>query len=276
MAEIKEIILEKLSVARPESRIDFLIDRLNETIKPPKKATADNVNIRVMFIVNDRVNSHGGQFRRADLLKLSQLIIDTPVLIGHNRAAEPLARNFHADLEDRDGALWLKRYFYWPRVPDDAHDSLMEKIDSGILKECSISFAYTFPECSECGQDIRSCPHEIGSGSDNSRVHFIYNGITQVLETSLVYKGSVKGTFLSDKLADDSSRLIKIRSNNKLVFLSFDHLPNRDGRIDIIDTGISVKLDPALLQYPDDMRVSLARYEDRAFLLLDHRKTDVV
>ncbi|MEE9552946.1 MAG: hypothetical protein V3W18_01515 [candidate division Zixibacteria bacterium] len=271
MDKLKEILIEKLSVRKPEGRLEFLIDRINRTIKPPKEATQENVNIRVMYIVNDRVNSHGGRFKRADLLKLCSLIVDTPVLIGHNRAGEPLARNFHAELEQREGAIWLKSYFYWPRVPENERDTLLEKIDSGILKECSISFIYTFPECSECGRDMRSCPHEIGdgkAGDNDSITHFIYNGISQVLETSLVYKGSVKGTFLSDKLADYPIDEIKIAFNGKQLCLSIDNRRGKLSAIEIIDTGISSKTKPKLLESPDDMRVSLAGYNSSTYLLV--------
>ena len=268
MDKLTEILIEKLSVRKPEERIEFLIDRINESIKPPKKVTQENVNIRVMYIVNDRVNSHGGRFKRADLLGLCGLIVDTPVLIGHNRAGEPLARNFHAELEHKDGALWLKSYFYWPRVPDGERDTLLEKIDSGILKECSISFTYSFPECSECGQDMRSCPHEIGVGGDDSKVHFIYSGISQVMETSLVYKGSVKGTFLSDKLEDHPTDEIKIAFEGKRICLSIDHNPRKSSGIRIVNTGFSFDMKPKTINHPDDMRVSLACYKGNAYLLV--------
>ena len=198
MERLKEILVGNLSVKHPDERIDFLVNQINKNIRPPRKATLDNVNIRVMYLLNDLVNSHGGRFRRADLVSLSNLIIDTPVLIGHDRSSAPLARNFHAELEQKGKILWLKSYFYWPKSNDGEPDQLLEKIDSGILKECSISFVYTMPECSVCGQDIRNCPHEAEA---KNGTHFIYKGITQVLETSLVSKGSVKGTYVTDKLS---------------------------------------------------------------------------
>jgi hypothetical protein len=193
----KEILVGALSLGEPEDRRAMLIDQINSVIRPPKPATENNVNIRAMYVVNDLINSHGGRFRREDLVRLCELIVDSPVLVGHNRAETPLARTFYAELEEKGGVLWLKSYFYWPK--SDEKDDLLLKIDSGILKECSISFTYTFPECSLCGEDIRKCPHELADGS----AHFIYNGITQVLETSLVYKGSVRGTYITDRLSDD-------------------------------------------------------------------------
>jgi hypothetical protein len=209
LKDLREILVGRLAVSAVDKRLDFLAEQINRNINPPRRATADNVNIRVMYLLNDLVNAHGGRFRKTDLSNLCRLIVDTPVLIGHDRSSAPLARNFHAELEQKDGILWLKSYFYWPKVAEGENDRLLDMIDSGVLKECSISFIYTLPECSECGQDIRSCPHEIKQSSeagDKGGVHFIYNGITQVLETSLVYKGSVKGTYITDRLQLDRER----------------------------------------------------------------------
>jgi hypothetical protein len=218
LAKITEILSRKeltaagsLAYGPPDDRLAFLIARINDRIKPPRPATADNVNIRAMYVVNDMVNSHGGRFRREDLLRLCMLIADTPVLIGHNRAGEPQARTFHAELEAKDGVMWLKSFFYWPK--SDSIDDFRDKIDSGVFKECSISFTYTFPECSVCGEDFRRCTHELdllASGKD--KPHFVYRGITHVLETSLVFKGSVRGTHMTDRLAMPGDRII-VRSD---------------------------------------------------------------
>jgi hypothetical protein len=209
LEKITEVLIGSLSLGDSEDRRAALIDQINSIIKPPKPATAENVNIRAMFVVNDLINSHGGRFRREDLSKLCDLIADTPVLVGHNHAETPLARTFHAELEERGNVLWLKSYFYWPR--SEGSDELLLKIDSGILKECSISFIYTVPECSVCGEDIRKCPHELGAGPDSP--HFIYGGISQILETSLVYKGSVRGTYITDKLSADIEKAIHVNSS---------------------------------------------------------------
>ncbi len=207
MAKITETLTGSLAFGSPDDRLAYLISRINERIKPPKPATGDNVNIRAMYLVNDRVNSHGGRFNEAGLSRICAMIPDTPILVGHNRAGEPLARTFHAELDEKDGIIWLKSYFYWPKA--DSADEFRDKIDSGVFKECSISFTYTYPECSLCGEDIRRCPHEPELSSPaEDKPHFIYRGITQVLETSLVYKGSVRGTHITDRLIAGSDRII--------------------------------------------------------------------
>lgn len=222
MKDLREILVGRLAVSTVDERLNFLAEQINRRINPPRRATPDNVNIRVMYLLNDLVNSHGGRFRKTDLLELCRLITDTPVLIGHDRTSAPLARNFHAELEQKNGILWLKSYFYWPKAADGETDRLLDMIDSGVLKECSISFIYTLPECSECGQDIRNCPHEINQSTEDAEeggVHFLYNGIIQVLETSLVCKGSVKGTYITDhlQLEPKSEMLIRRCVANQVI-----------------------------------------------------------
>ncbi|UCE65305.1 MAG: hypothetical protein JSU85_10565 [Candidatus Zixiibacteriota bacterium] len=225
---ITETLSGELSLDKPNERKAFLIERINDVIKPPRHATEDNVNIRAMYLLNDLVNTHGGRFERDELSALCELILDTPVMIGHNRAEAPMARTFHADLEEKGDILWLKSYFYWPSRGEGAADETLEKIDSGILKECSISFVYTFPQCSVCGEDMRKCPHDITLSSDeNDKQYFYYKGVKEVLETSLVYKGSVKGTFVTDRLARANVVQVTVGLKNYKKIISIPKLDSR-------------------------------------------------
>lgn len=265
MEKLKEILVGRLSVKHPDDRIDFLVNQINKNIKPPRKATPDNVNIRVMYLINDLVNSHGGRFRHTDLVGLSKLIIDTPVLIGHDRSSAPLARNFHVELEQKEKILWLKSYFYWPKSNDGEPDQLQEKIDSGILKECSISFVYTTPECSGCGQDIRNCPHEMGA---ENGIHFVYKGITQVLETSLVSKGSVKGTYVTDKLSAHPIFSVTISKGESAMELPIaDHMIPRSGAVvlSLISQGNPM---PEIMAHSPEIAAALATIKGRVHLLV--------
>jgi hypothetical protein len=225
---ITETLSGALSIDKPDGRKAFLIERINDVIKPPRPVTKDNVNIRAMYLLNDLVNSHGGRFEREELSDLCRLILDTPVMIGHNRAEAPLARTFHAELEEKGDVLWLKSYFYWPSRGEGAADEILDKIDSGILKECSISFVYTFPQCSVCGEDMRKCPHQIDlSSGEGDKQYFYYRGIKEVLETSLVYKGSVKGTFVTDRLARSNVVHVAVHLDNHKKLIT---IPKYDGR----------------------------------------------
>ncbi len=177
-----------------------LIDRINSQVQPPEDLTLDDVYVRAMFIVSDRVNSFGGRFPAGEHQHLVELLVDSPVLVGHRKDKLPIARTFHAETVRRHEQHWVKSYFYWLRSADNAED-LLKNIDGGIYKECSIAFTFSLPECSICGQDIRLCEHEPFGTYDRDGAedtcHFNYRRIERVLETSLVYRGANPGTTMS-------------------------------------------------------------------------------
>ncbi|SYZ72426.1 hypothetical protein TRIP_C20541 [Candidatus Zixiibacteriota bacterium] len=184
-------------------RISELANLINSNIKPPEPIRADEVEIRAMYIVSDQVNSYGGCFPPDEHQSLINLLIDSPVLVGHRKDSLPIARNFHAEAVRRDGANWVKVYFYW-RKDSEPGEELRKNIDSGIYKECSISFIFSFPECSICGADIRECRHRPGEiyevDGTKREAYFNYREIEKVLETSLVYRGSVENTAITGEL----------------------------------------------------------------------------
>ena len=265
MERITELLIGRLSLDKPGERLAFLVDEINRVIKPPRAATCDNVNIRAMYIINDLINSHGGRFRGEDLAGICEQIRDTPVLVGHNRSDAPLARTFHAELEEKDGVQWVKSYFFWPRVTAGESDDLLLKIDSGVLKECSISFVYGYPECSVCGEDFRRCSHEIDPvPTSDSKPHFIYRDISQILETSLVYKGSVKGTYITDKLTRDNNIVVE-SSRGAISIPSPKNLSKSD--VAIIPLGDESD-DFGNLEIPAEFLGMLATRKSRSYLLL--------
>jgi len=189
-----------------------LIDAINAGVRPPHPLKADDVYIRAMYIVSDQINSQGGCFDESELEHLSGLLIDAPVMVGHRRDSLPVARNFLAEKIIQDGQNWVKSWFYWLKDAAGAED-LRRNIDGGIYKECSISFLYRRPECSICGQDIRRCRHvpfeEYPVGEGQSAIcHFKYREIERVLETSLVFRGAIPDTHMTDKLgpADEKNQ----------------------------------------------------------------------
>lgn len=265
MNKITEILIGNLAINAPDDRMAFLIEQINNNIKPPRAVTADSVNIRAMYVVNNLINWHGGRFRRDDIAQLATLIMDTPVLVGHNRSDAPLARTFHAELEEHGGTLWLKSYFYWPKT--DGQDELLQKIDSGVLKECSISFVYSVPECSVCGEDMRKCPHDTDRQSnDQSRPHFLYGGISQVLETSLVYKGAVKGTYITDKLSLPADRHPIIRADGRIYKMPIPAFSS-DRMIMIDAFGRCAVEPPCILHRPEGISIATALRNGISYLL---------
>ena len=182
---------------------DELISLINSRIKPPKPVTKEDVYVRAMFLVSDEVNSYGGRFPIEELPNIANLVIDSPVIVGHSKERLPIARNFKAELTERGEKNWVKVWFYWLKDSKDAL-SLKENIDHGIYKECSLGFVFGFPECSICGEDMRRCQHvpfqAYQTEDGQKEAFFNYRNITRVLETSLVYRGAVPNTSMSDEL----------------------------------------------------------------------------
>lgn len=174
-----------------------LIDLVNSNIQPPDKLTADMIHIRALYIASDQINSYGGRFPADDHDHLANLLIDSPVLVGHRKDSLPIARNFYAERVTHDGANWVKVYFYWLKSAEGGED-LRRNIDGGIYKEGSISFIFSLPECTICGKDIRNCRHQpfvkYKTPDGQKTASFNYRKIERVLETSLVYRGSVPNT----------------------------------------------------------------------------------
>jgi hypothetical protein len=202
-----ENLLGKIEACLAEKEIevsDDLVFLINTRIKPPLPVKKKDVYIRAMYLVSDQVNSFGGCFLLDEHPKLAELLVDSPVLIGHSKEKLPIARNFKADLVEKDGANWIKVYFYWLKNSPEA-ESLKENIDHGIYKECSIGFSFEFPECSICKQDMRRCQHipfraYQDENGEQSQAHFNYRNIVKVHETSLVYRGAVFGTSMTNEL----------------------------------------------------------------------------
>ncbi len=201
-----ENLVGKITASLLESepdRIGELVERINLNVKPPEPVQAGDIYIRAMYIVSDKVNSYGGCFPPDEHEHLIELLIDSPVLVGHRKDSLPIARNFYAEAVRRDDGHWVKVYFYWLKNSEPGEE-LQKNIDSGIYKECSISFIFSFPECSICGSDIRECRHRPLSSYEvdgvQKEAYFNYRKIEKVLETSLVYRGAVENTAITKEL----------------------------------------------------------------------------
>ncbi len=187
--------LASLSIDR-----ESLLLELNRRIAPKQPLTTENINLGVLHAASNQVNIQGGCFEQAELERLADLLIDAPVMVGHQKQELPIGRVFKADLITRDGAPWLRAFFYWSQLHPRAEE-LRSGIDSGIYRECSLGFLYHRPECAICREDMRRCRHRVNEvvqvGTRSLRAFYYYKEIQKVLEISLVYRGAVEGTSVS-------------------------------------------------------------------------------
>ena len=82
---------------KEENISDDLIFLINSRIQPPVPVTPEDVYVRAMYLISDKVNSYGGCFPQEEHPHLARLIIDSPVLVGHNKEKLPVARNFNTE-----------------------------------------------------------------------------------------------------------------------------------------------------------------------------------
>lgn len=242
MEKINAHQIAELSASVINNNLQRYVDLINENIKPPVPLKVTDVYIRAMYIISDNINSYGGKFDRADLPSIAKLFFDSPVLIGHDKSGLPVARNFWAETVEKGDSLWIKSYFYWLKEAEGS-TKLKLNIDSGIYKECSVSFTYGFPECSACGGDIRHCGHQI-----SREVTFFYRDVEKILETSLVYRGSIPDTAMTDQLSlirrhsSETKPITKRISNVFYTLTPAAHLINTCGLENNIE-GFQARID---------------------------------
>ncbi len=183
-----------------------LIDEINRVAQPPQPVTVDTVYIGLLQAASNEINLQGGCFEAAELAQLAELIVDAPVMVGHQKQELPVGRVFKGEVIHRNGVPWLQAFFYWHRDQRDA-EALKAGIDAGIYRECSLGFLYGKPECCICREDMRHCRHRLNEivrlGGRDVRAFYYYKQIEKVLEVSLVYRGAVSGTRVSTLAVTD-------------------------------------------------------------------------
>jgi hypothetical protein len=208
-----------------------LVELINQKIKPNKPLEGKEVFIRRMFLVSDQINSFGGRFDRKELLKMAELAVDAPVLVGHDHQKLPIGRSFSAEIEERNGAVWLAVHFYWLAEAEGA-GNLAKNIDGGIYKEVSAAFLFETPECSVCGRDIRSCEHVpfrryAAPNGSLQPAFFRYRNVSKFLEASLVFRGAVAGTGIAAPMAVQNQEFFATKIVNRRAVQSRRRRPQR-------------------------------------------------
>ncbi len=206
--------MKQISVSRQISRHpetinpDLLEVLMAMPNPPPQDLRLSDIFIRRCRLAGDRVDNHRGKFRSDYLPTLLKLTNGAPLMIGHQKDEAPIGRFFGGSVEtDKIGAeqiSYIVPFFYWPQGMQNSND-LRLLIDAGIYSEASISFVYKKPTCSKCGKDIRGCRHlNLLYGGDPELFYF-YDDVQQVLEGSVVYRGSEPGTGFSLCFSENGS-----------------------------------------------------------------------
>ncbi|MEY2849604.1 MAG: hypothetical protein RI885_2271 [Actinomycetota bacterium] len=182
-------------------RRDFLermmpsINRFSNT-----RLGVDDVIVRGSLLCNSARDYYYSRFSLPALHEVAELIPGAPKMRMHDyRQGTPEAVTFDADVVQRNepgkpasDSWWVQTMFY--ALNDDAGKTLARRIDAGLDKEVSIGWRCVGASCSTCGDDIWSCSHIPGDIYEKGISDFEFEGITNVLEDSFVFRGGQKDT----------------------------------------------------------------------------------
>lgn len=214
----EDYILEGISVNSFEETISKEdLEKINKfTVKP---VTEKQISIFTALLIDDKITRNHTQYNKDFQNMLLSLphgegnFVGAPILFGdkedHQHAASAqVGRIFDAWQvldESKNYGVMAKIY-----VINEKNDELIKKVNTGILKELSISTKVEIPLCSICSQDYKQCDHQKGVGG----CYVIMSGRGFVAEASFVaVPGSNAAKILN---ADELKGFLKIENLKEL------------------------------------------------------------
>jgi hypothetical protein len=158
--------------------------------------TADEIFVRSCDAINTRPLFNGLVVPEESVRKIAALAFDHPIQRNHDTYTSeglPVGRIFSSTMvTDDQGDPCNRQRFYMVREP--LTESLVRRMDGGVLREVSISFAHDLLECSICNTDLWDCSHVTGEDYEGQKCVASVKGVTEYYETSLVWAGMAQGT----------------------------------------------------------------------------------
>lgn len=160
-----------------------------------KPVTAADVFVRECDAINDLVLKNGLKLGAGELGQIASLSPGLGIHIQHDTyttAGLPIGRIFAARMEVREDAAHVVQTFYITADEDTA--KLVNRIDTGAISEVSVSFLYDRLMCSICATELSKCAHWPLESYDGQMCLGLVQGVTEFLETSLVWQGMANDT----------------------------------------------------------------------------------
>lgn len=150
-----------------------------------KEYTAEELYIFEMRAADTRIDRDFECFDRATLEKLAQLYVGTTVICDHAPSTyNQFARIFKGRVDTaEDGAAELTLTAYLPR---EGNEELISRLDSGIVKEVSVSCSVGKRTCSICGKERGRCRHIAGQTYNDKQCYFTLSEAADAYEVSFV------------------------------------------------------------------------------------------
>ncbi len=134
-----------------------------------KELTEEEVYVFSVKLCDNEVDRDGECFPRETLSQLQPLFLGKSGIFDHSwSAGGQWARLFATEVVDEMGVVtrggegysYLKGLAYMVRTNENS--GLITEIEGGIKKEVSVGCSVRRSECSICGGDPQSCPHQKG------------------------------------------------------------------------------------------------------------------
>jgi hypothetical protein len=153
-----------------------------------RELTTDEVFTFKIAACNDQVDRDYEHFSEKTLADLAALYVGKTVIMDHNwSAANQTARIYTSGVEPMAGGgkqLALRAYM----LRSDESKETIDRIESGILREVSVSCSTQRAVCDICGADkrITYCEHRPGNEYDGKTATVTLDGAADAYEVSFV------------------------------------------------------------------------------------------
>jgi hypothetical protein len=149
----------------------------------------EEFTVFTLDLCHNQVDRHHSRFPDDELEAINRMVVGRPLMERHDlRGTLPRGVFFRSRLHTAGDRRSVRPDVYVLRT--EANRDFILNIEGGVYRETSIGFAFRTPECSVCGEDLRTCDHLPGRGYGGETCHYIMRGVLEVIEGSVVASGS--------------------------------------------------------------------------------------
>lgn len=174
---------------------DELLSLINRYALEP--LTAEDVYIRSTYFCNNKIDYYRTRFTDPAVRQNSELVVGGNMMVNHNEGGPldlPIARFIKGAVVEREGDLWGRGWFYYPRN-DDYGEKMERMIRGGWWQQVSLAWWMRSFTNSVDGKPMNESPYYPGQIlADGTEVIGIMDDIVEVDEVSLVARGGQIGT----------------------------------------------------------------------------------
>lgn len=181
----------------------------------------EELAVRSMLIVNDQPDDTGAFFTPKALDQVKKLVPGKPMSKEHARIP-PIARMFRTERVTIAGWEWVRGWAYWPTITEEGA-AMTANVDSGLWNEVSLAWWIEKSTCTICNKPLgrggywpRECEHIPGQDYGNETCLVKMTDVADVLEVSIVLKGSFQKTrIMAARSSED--RDLEVASLDELI-----------------------------------------------------------